>query len=680
MNIKVNINYNKLSIILIIIFTIFCFFIITTQPLPVCGEYETYTLTTMALQYEHTIYFSEKTFENYRKHFPDYYKNLAITSSAEYENFGRSPKKNGEIVKVSFYFPAYSASCIPVSMVLEILGLNQSYTFVFTNILLFIVALFVVYKLLKVNDKTKFILLLTLSINPIIYYLSWPSAEVFMYTFVVISLVFFFNKAYKRSAFLLTIAGSLNITIMALGIFMIIIFFIDLQKEKGNGKNIIVTIYNNKWVIIEYAASFSFIFLAFIYNYAVSGNFLSTVQSAAAFDIYWFGRFFAYSFDLNFGLFPWFPFIFLLYIAVIVLTVLKLKYHYFLLAAGHICVTMAFSLMYHINCGMSGIHRYNVWIAPVMLFITVIFLFEEIISIGNNNGFLLKRIIPYHQKIIASLIILSNVFTIFILLAVGFRPFEHYNYVTMQHPARFILDRVPAFYNPLYSTFISRVEHRDGGYNYKEPVFYFDSRPNHYDEIRKILIRRNEKANIKDFLTFANVKSKVYFESKLNRISNTGNEFVYLNIPPRYDIEKYLPPIEFNKELLFGIGYYDNIYLSNGFSYQEISHVWTNQKEAKIKIPIQMTKLNLKLIIHGGRLTPSQTVNVEINDKIYGELEDGENEFIIKADELINQNYLIIKIITSNVYTPKELGINSDDRTLGFALQAIDIYKINDVE
>ena len=532
---------------------------------------------------------------------------------------------------------------------------------------------------IKAIHKTIFFLLLTLSINPIIYYIIWPSAEVFIYAFIVMSLVFFFNKSYKRSAFLLTIAGSMNTTIMALGIFMIIIFFIDLQKEKGDKKSILTTIYNNIPIIIKYAASFSFIFIAFIYNYIASGNFITTQSSLNVFDsgTYYLSRFIAYFFDLNFGILTWFFVIFILYIIVIGMAAFQLKYRFLLLAVGHICVVLAFSLHSHINCGMCGIARYNAWIAPVMLFVTVIYLFEVTCDIIADQGFSLHRFITKYTIIKNGVIIISVILTTFVMFLLGFRLDQNWNYMTMQRPATFILKRIPNLYNPLYSTFISRIENRDGGYDYREPVFYIDSRTNHDSEIRKILIKRNEKDSIINILAFDDENSRLYLERKIKKIPDKGSEYVYLNIPPKYKIKKKQSSVEFNRDLLFRIDSNDINYLVKGFSSPENNHVWTDQKEAEIKIPIQTTNSDLILTIKGSRLTTLQTVEFIVNNSVYGNLEDGYNEFIIKADELSNQNYLTIKLIISKPYTPKELGINNDTRTLGFSLQTIRLYESN---
>jgi len=130
-----------------------------------------------------------------------------------------------------------------------------------------------------------------------------------------------------------------------------------------------------------------------------------------------------------------------------------------------------------------------------------------------------------------------------------------------------------------------------------------------------------------------------------------------------------------NKVLLFKTGSNDLIYLIKGFSDPEVTHIWTDQEEAKIKIPIQINQSDLRLTIKGFKLTPLQTVKFVVNDRIYGNLENGDNEFIIKVEDLINQNYLDIKLNISKPYTPKELGINDDPRTLGFLLQSIVLYE-----
>jgi hypothetical protein len=101
-------------------------------------------------------------------------------------------------------------------------------------------------------------------LNPtLICYYFWPSAEIFLASLLVISIVFFYNKNYYRSAFFLSLAGTLNIIIMAIGMFMIIDYFMELfqntcyQYEENNFLSKFYYIFKtNVRNIVLYALSF----------------------------------------------------------------------------------------------------------------------------------------------------------------------------------------------------------------------------------------------------------------------------------------------------------------------------------------------------------------------------------------------------------------------------------------
>jgi len=132
-------------------------------------------------------------------------------------------------------------------------------------------------------------------------------------------------------------------------------------------------------------------------------------------------------------------------------------------------------------------------------------------------------------------------------------------------------------------------------------------------------------------------------------------------------------PVDCIQELLFKQGSFAINYLGKGFSDPEGNLIWTNQETAEIDIPIHIIKNDLKLAIKGYKLTPLQTVKILINNRVYGKIENYDSEFIIKADELLEQKYLNIRLIISKPYSPKELGIGDDTRKLGFALIAISL-------
>lgn len=64
------------------------------------------------------------------------------------------------------------------------------------------------------------------------------------------------------------------------------------------------------------------------------------------------------------------------------------------------------------------------------------------------------------------------------------------NYVRWTPIAQYVLDHAPALYNPLGSTFNSRLNNIDGGYSYDTPLIYWDSRNG---RIKKILASLKDK-------------------------------------------------------------------------------------------------------------------------------------------------------------------------------------------
>jgi hypothetical protein len=165
-------------------------------------------------------------------------------------------------------------------------------------------------------------------------------------------------------------------------------------------------------------------------------------------------------------------------------------------------------------------------------------------------------------------------------------------------------------------------------------------------------------------------------QNKYNAMVTIILKTMYKNIEELSSKTKKIP-IDYNQELLFNQNSLAINYLEKGFSNPEDNLIWTDQDTAEINIPISLTKTDLKLTIRGRRLTPLQTVEIIVNNYSYGKIENQDSEFIIKADELLGQKNLNIRFIISKPYSPKELGISDDIRTLGFALIAIGLYEFD---
>jgi hypothetical protein len=145
-----------------------------------------------------------------------------------------------------------------------------------------------------------------------------------------------------------------------------------------------------------------------------------------------------------------------------------------------------------------------------------------------------------------------------------------------------------------------------------------------------------------------------YFEEVVNLINFCSTQTNY-NKEYKFDKPSFFP-------------------LMKGFNKPKDGFIWTNKEIAKIEFPVStLIERGLKIIIKGEKLSEVQTVKFIINDQVY---EDMKNEFIIKADELKGKKYFNIKINISKILIPKELGINNDNRKLGYALYSIGIYEL----
>lgn len=472
---------------------------------PIIGEWDDYTLPIASIFNDKNFSITDSDILKYKEIFPRWGTEIDIHYLS-----GQYARNGGEL---TWYFPTYAIACIPFVAILKLLNLQTEYAFSYTNIVVLMASLVVVYRYLNVDIKKKAILILMLSINTINLYIYWPSAEVFMYSFIVMSLVFWYNKEYKRAAIFISIAGMLNPTIMSIGLIMIGEYLFNLYRNKKGNESIIQFIKKNFIEIVSYGCCYIIGLIPLIYNYYQIGYINLTAASG-----YGQGkettisRFWAYIFDLNFGYLPYYSLVLVIAVILFVLAIIKKQYRYNFWIVAFIINTFIYSKMAHINCGMAGIARYNAWCVAILIFAVCLF-FEQIV----NH----KKI----RNIINILLICSTVLTGLITFTYGiFRINPRY----MTPIATYVLDKAPALYNPLHSTFNSRVNHIDGGYTYDTPVVY--TADDGY--IRKILATEKDKDTLlTDYMSMSEYND--WFADEVNKLTDKET---YINIPSKYQI------------------------------------------------------------------------------------------------------------------------------------------------
>lgn len=627
------------------------FYNLYERPIP-RGEWDDYALPVISIINERNFSISPSDVEKAKIIYSDW--------AAHFDNYRLSGYKTRAGGEMSWYFPTYSFACIPLTLLLYFSGLPAVYAFPLTNIAVVMGMAYIIWKYMRCGDKRRFALIVLLTANPIAFYYSWPSAESFIFAMIGIALVFWHNKWWKRAAFFISIAGSLNPVVMVIGMGMIVdyIFNILHDAELGNTmqKRIIKSIPNTFLL----GCCFFISIVPMIYNYynVHAINLSASIPSLryGSKDTI-LGRFLAYLFDLNFGFLPYYGPILLLSIILIPFSIIKRKWKYILCVMVECGLVSCYSMVSHINCGMSGIARYNAWGAVVMLF--AVCCYGDII-IENKAA----------KKVIGSILATSALITSFIVYSYGpVSASALSSYVYMTPIAELVLTKTPALYNPLHSTFASRIEHRDGAYNYKTPIAYHDQN----NLLRKLLVSPEDKQIVLDTY-FGNSNAIAWLVDKLDSVSDEE----YISVPSYIHLEK-VGTIEIGEKVFFsGDDYNASYYFSSGVSAKEEFFSWTDGNEACFKLRINGASgqkiagnINISDVYNSSQRVHIFVNNVEVLNTTATCAQTLSFSFVPETD------YIEIKLELPDAISPYELGQSRDTRKL--ALQLLDMsFDINE--
>jgi len=496
----------KISIIyLLIVFLFSLIYVLNEQSY---AEIDSYALPMISMQYRYSITIEQSDIDKAREDFPAIYGNVY-----GYEDLYSAKLKVSEDGKWHpYYFITYSLLCMPLKLLLQLIGKNQIYSLSLTNVMLFVTSLFTVLFKLKRSDKVKFITIILLSLNPIVVYIPFMSAEVFIFSMVVLSLIHMVNKEYKRSAIFVSLAGTMNSTIMMLGFAIIFLHFYEMLQERSTIKEV----WRKK---LQDTALLGCCYLIFLIPFLFFSTFsLGTLSNA----IYnnesnsLLNRISSYLFDLNLGLFPYFTISLLLFFFFSIYGLIKkdfLAYCYMFSLYGTI---FAYSLMTHINSGMRGIARYNAWVNPIIIFFLTCIAAEY-------------EVFTKHKKVMEWLLYCSAILSACATVICG-----SVSYVTHTPIAKFVLNTMPQIYNPYYATFISRTTQIDGGYTYQDPIIYMDDRK----LVRKILVTGSTADEVNNIVKGADIKSTEWLNGRIEQAKSVEG-YSYISIPVYSSIKVY---------------------------------------------------------------------------------------------------------------------------------------------
>lgn len=470
------------------------------------AEIDTNALPTISLQYRGSYTINEEDLQQAQIDFPQLY--AGINSFDDLRSSKLVVTRDGRWMP--YYGPIYPLLCIPVKLLLALFHLDQQRCFFLTNAILIISALVFLQRKLKASSAQRFFALLLLMISPIVFYVNYINYEACIFSLLIISLTLYYNNNYKLSALFLSLAGIANSTVMAIGIVMIVEYFIRMTKEIKNAPEKKCALKSCVVETIIYGCCFLPCLIPFVMQWILLGKGLFT---GAASNNGVLSRFFSYLFDPSLGFFSFAPFAVIAFFSLGIVSLFKKRcaerwrtVFWLLFLVGTV---LAYSFMYHINCGMIYCARYIVWTYPILVIFLATVGYEVIRSVSL-------------RRVVCIVLVASPLFLITVNLS------DALNYYHFNSSTRWILDRVPQFYRPLSSIFYSRTLYEDGAYWHTEPAYYTDPET---DEVRKLLYKAYSgvEEEIEWDLT-GDEASIQYLHAKLRETEYDG-QFHYLNFP-----------------------------------------------------------------------------------------------------------------------------------------------------
>jgi len=330
----------------------------------------------------------------------------------------------------SKHFWAYSLSCVPVRTILKLFGLDVVKSFQITNALLFILMLLVINFFSKLEEGQKLFFMLLLTFSPALWFIPWTHPEIFILSFVTLSLVFLTIKKYGWAILSAGLASFQNQALVLFVLFLLI-------KATWSSKDKVNT-------SIKYGTMSSLIFLPNIFYLLSFGTFHPLNAAASLKNISAF-RVFELFFDLNIGLLPYLPLSLLLFLGIVLFQsyqhkgfVFELQIFLLIIALDMIC-----SATDNWNHGTSGPSRYAIYMLPFLSFVLVI----------NLQSF--------WKSIVSKGLLLTAVFLqLSIVASNGFFIHEE-DYLKHSSAARFVLKRFPVLYNPSFEIFCERTQNSE---------------------------------------------------------------------------------------------------------------------------------------------------------------------------------------------------------------------------
>ncbi|AIO33465.1 putative membrane protein [Burkholderia cenocepacia] len=554
----------------------------------------------------------------------------------------------------SYHFWLYSLFVVPFFFVAKLFGVATPWAFLATNMVFAVAASCAICMWNGVVREQRLLLLTLFWCCGTIPYVRWTHPEVFSASLLVISIVMALSRKFVTSAIVAALVAQQNPPVLFLVAALLLIDFYTNVTRTGS---IVPSVRKMvAWLVCVALTSLSIIFFFIHFR---TGSLIANSGGAKT-ELISIGRIWSFYFDLNQG-------VVVLLWPLLIIVPMMIGYAVASRRIGSVncglvaCLVIA-SLMLAIpsvstlnfNHGSSFISRYAYWASIPLLF--------AVVSL-------------YVGGVGARAIVYAGVVS-FVGLSLFYYKGAWPNCLYYTPVAERVMGWLPGAYNPVPEIFIERGVHVDGGVNDRN-IYYYASGA----DVRKIVLNGKYR-NIGDFSCLGGGRAQDYVTS----ISRAEQGWTYFNLRRGcvalfrgrgiYEVPQ---PIARDDTLSFDIGGNGVRYMDSGWSHQESWGTWSDAREASIVLPLKddnVNEISLGANALVGGQHPKQVVEVSFNGIDAGSITlsaPSGNHFDIRIPEKALSGMGQSKILRldfrfHDAVSPKELGINGDERMLAVGL------------
>ncbi len=493
-------------------------------PMPSAGDGPEYCF----MLYNFTHHLSIRGTEDEMREYSASLKENGYFQKFNYERCPQWPYSHGFTVKDRRWYPVHTSTfsllASPIALVLRGLQLDEFKALVVLNALLMIGVFWVTWCCFPAKEPVRIAVLLGHLLSPVLFYLNWPSSEVFIYAMVYFSLVSALNKKTKTGLFFAALATSQNQALVALPVSLCVglMWKTVTQRQRERRKPLWTRAVFREFFLIGLAAS-PIIFHPLYYCLTLgcpsilAGVYLHPGIRAASPTYMSWARFWDLFFGLDQGMFLGNAAVVVLFFGFVLVNLAKRTLSRLWIPMVALLTSLSVTTIVNWNSGSIGPSRYASWIFVFLL----VFVSMEMCRIRNN---FLRR------SLLVTILISILVHGAFLF---G-RPCRDFFYTRFNALSTLVLDYCPHLYSPPPDVFITRAR----GYEFitqfspigESGTHVLPLTINHGRHWTKILTSQFTYDAISEGIVM-NEKFRPYVTEKLLSAKQMKRDYVYIVLP-----------------------------------------------------------------------------------------------------------------------------------------------------